>query len=76
MKGDTVVESRRRLVLIAMTGSLSMIMLDQTVVTGHLTDRPGDLLLNWLVPGALILLSVRYTRRIAGAAHTTAASAR
>jgi hypothetical protein len=31
---------------------------------GYLAFRPYDLVLNWLVPGALILLTVRYTRRV------------
>ncbi|MDN5916904.1 MAG: hypothetical protein L0I76_17660 [Pseudonocardia sp.] len=31
---------------------------------GYLTARPGDLILNWLIPGALIVLTVRYTRRV------------
>lgn len=34
--------------------------------TGYLAARPGDLVLNWLVPGALVLLTVRYTRRVVG----------
>ena len=33
--------------------------------TGYLTGRPADLLLNWLIPGALIALAVRYSRRVA-----------
>ncbi|GAA1855192.1 hypothetical protein GCM10009836_39040 [Pseudonocardia ailaonensis] len=33
---------------------------------GYLAARPADLILNWLVPGALILLTVRYTRRVVG----------
>jgi len=28
--------------------------------------RPADLVLNWLIPGALILLTVRYSRRVVG----------
>lgn len=43
MNGDTVAGSRRWLVLIAMTGSLSMIMLDQTVVTVALPSMARDL---------------------------------
>jgi hypothetical protein len=32
--------------------------------TGYLAGRPGDLVLNWLVPGLLIVLTVRYTQRV------------
>jgi hypothetical protein len=32
--------------------------------TGYLVSRPGDLMLNWLLPGTLILLTVRYSRRV------------
>lgn len=34
---------------------------------GYLASRPGDLILNWLIPGLLVLLTVRYTRRVTGA---------
>jgi hypothetical protein len=33
--------------------------------TGYLTARPADLLLNWVVPGLLVLATVRYSRRVA-----------
>lgn len=33
---------------------------------GYLASRPGDLILNWLIPGLLVLLTVRYTRRVTG----------
>ncbi|MBN9111982.1 MAG: hypothetical protein J0I34_24765 [Pseudonocardia sp.] len=35
--------------------------------SGYLASRPGDLILNWLIPGLLVLLTVRYTRRVTGA---------
>jgi hypothetical protein len=35
--------------------------------TGYLTARPIDLLLNWVVPGLLVLATVRYSRRVAEA---------
>jgi hypothetical protein len=37
---------------------------------GYLAGRPADLVLNWLLPGLLIALTVRYTHRIAGASRT------
>lgn len=32
--------------------------------TGYLVSRPGDLILNWLVPGLLIYMTVNYSRRV------------
>lgn len=34
--------------------------------TGYLVSRPADLILNWLVPGLLIVATVRYTNRVVG----------
>lgn len=34
--------------------------------TGYLTSRPGDLILNWVIPGLLVLVTVRYTQRVVG----------
>jgi hypothetical protein len=31
---------------------------------GYLVFKPADLVLNWLIPGALILLTVRYSRNV------------
>jgi intracellular septation protein A len=46
-----------------------------TEPTGYLIGRPIDLIFNWLIPGALIVMTVRYTRTVAGdqATHTTQA---
>ncbi|MCD2189386.1 hypothetical protein [Actinomycetospora soli] len=35
---------------------------------GYLTQRPGDLILNWVIPGLLVLATVRYSQRVAGGA--------
>lgn len=40
--------------------------------TGYLVSRPADLILNWLVPGLLIVVTVRYTNRVAGEHRTEA----
>lgn len=32
--------------------------------TGYLVSRPEDLILNWLVPGLLIYMTVNYSRRV------------
>jgi hypothetical protein len=34
--------------------------------TGYLTSRPGDLILNWVIPGLLVVATVRYTQRVVG----------
>jgi hypothetical protein len=44
---------------------------DAAEYTGYLAARPGDLLLNWIVPGLLILLTVRYTNRVVEASYAT-----
>ena len=44
-------------------------------LTGPAT-RPGDLLLNWIVPGLLILLTVRYTHHVVEESRPQAHAAR
>ncbi|MFC5064853.1 hypothetical protein [Actinomycetospora atypica] len=39
---------------------------------GYLAARPGDLVLNWIIPGLLVVLTVRYTRRVVGQADAPA----
>jgi hypothetical protein len=43
--------------------------------TGYLVARPGDLILNWIIPGLLVVATVRYTRRVVGETSSSRVSA-